>query len=224
MKIHALLRHRAQLAALAVAVLCLAQPATAQIALSVHDLNVYAAAPIAMPEGRICVACHTPHNANSTVAPLWNHAASGGGHSAYPSGGSIQAVDLGAPAGVSLLCLSCHDGSAALDAFGAGTQTVGAAAVTLTGTTLVGMDLSNDHPVSFTFDAILAAADGELNNPTTTASGLGGNIDTDMLFGAGNDQMECASCHDVHNGAGVVGPLLRKSNASSELCITCHNL
>jgi len=220
--LNALRKTGALLAAAVVGVIWFASPAAAQITGSVHDLNAYVPA-ITMPNGRICVACHTPHNANSTAAPLWNHAPSAGGHTPYASG-TLNAV-VGAPAGVSLLCLSCHDGSAALDSFGAGTRTDNTpGTTTMTGTALFDLDMSNDHPVSFTYDAALATADGQLHDPTTTASGLGGNIDADMLFGVGNNQLECASCHDVHNGPSVVeAPLLIKTNASSQLCLTCHN-
>jgi predicted CXXCH cytochrome family protein len=201
----------------------LALPAAAQITTSVHDLNSYTTDPITMPDGRICVACHTPHNANTTDAPLWNHAASAGGHTPYDSG-TLDAI-VGAPAGVSLLCLSCHDGSAALDSFGAGTRTDNTpGTVTLTGNALLDIDLSNDHPVSFTYDTALSTVDVELHDPSGSPSGLGGNIDVDMLFGLGNDQMECSSCHDVHNGPSVVqDPLLIKTNTASALCFTCHD-
>ena len=217
------LRRYAVELAIVAGVVCLALPAAAQITASAHDLNSYVPA-ITMPNGRICVACHTPHNANSTDAPLWNHAASAGGHIPYTSS-SIDAVDLGAPKGVSLLCLSCHDGSAALDSFGAGTRTDNTpGTVTLTGTALFGLDMTTDHPVSFTYDAALSGTDGELHNPTTENSGIGSTIDQDMLFGASNDQLECASCHDVHNGTSVVeAPLLIKTNTGSALCLTCHN-
>ena len=70
-------------------VMALATPAFAQgIENSVHDLNVYNTNAVTMPDGRICVACHTPHNAKAAVtdAPLWNHEASLGGHTPYPSG------------------------------------------------------------------------------------------------------------------------------------------
>jgi predicted CXXCH cytochrome family protein len=198
---------------------------------SVHDLNVYSTdGSVDMPDDRICVACHTPHNANTAsesaefgAAPLWNHEASTGSHTAYTSG-TINATDLAAPAGISLLCLSCHDGSITLDAFGVGTRSPGSAVATLSGSALFGEDLSNDHPISFTYDATLATADGELHEPSTKASGVGsGNIDDDMLFGASLNQLECASCHDVHNGPGSIqAALLVKSNASSALCLTCH--
>jgi predicted CXXCH cytochrome family protein len=223
MKFHNPQRNYLVFAGVMVGAMLLALPAAAQITGSVHDLNAYVPA-ITMSDSRICVACHTPHNANTTAAPLWNHSVSAGGHTPYDSG-TIDATDLGAPGGISLMCLSCHDGSAALDSFGAGTRTDNTpGTTTLTGTALLDIDLSNDHPVSFTYDTALAGVDVELHDPSATASGLGGNIDSDMLFGLGNDQMECSSCHDVHNGPSVVqAPLLIKTNTASALCFTCHD-
>jgi predicted CXXCH cytochrome family protein len=122
------------------------------------------------------------------------------------------------PNGVSKLCLSCHDGTVSLDSFGTATGGINF----ITGTALFGTDLSNDHPISFTYDAALALADLGLNDPTTAPSGIVAEIDDDMLFGVLNDQLECASCHDPHNGAGVA-PMLLKDNAASALCTTCHN-
>jgi predicted CXXCH cytochrome family protein len=163
----------------------------------------------------ICVVCHTPHNAITTVtnAPLWNHAVTTATFTPYSSG-TLNAV-VGQPDGSSKLCLSCHDGTVALENFGGvttGTQTISGAA-------LVGTNLSNDHPVSFTYDATLASNDGGLFNPTTTQSGLGGTITNTMLIAG---KMQCSSCHDVHNGAGIAN-LLVKTNASSALCLTCHD-
>jgi len=164
--------------------------------------------------GEICVVCHTPHNADATVtgAPLWNHQVTSTSFTLYNS--STLDATMGQPDGASKLCLSCHDGTVAVDNFGGktnGTSFVG-------GKKNLGTDLSNDHPVSFTYDAALASSDGGLKDPTTVNSGLGGTIDADMLFG---NKLECASCHDVHNGSGLSN-LLVKSNASSGLCLTCH--
>ena len=119
------------------------------------------------------------------------------------------------PGSRSKLCLSCHDGTVALDSFGGYTGTTNY----ITGNALIGTDLSNDHPVSFTYDSSLATTDGGLYDPTTANSGLGGTIDADLLF---NTQLECSSCHDAHNSAGVAN-LLVKANSGSALCMTCHN-
>jgi hypothetical protein len=101
---------------------------------------------------------------------------------------------MGQPSGVSKLCLSCHDGTVAEDSFGGQVGTT-----FMSGSALVGTDLSNDHPISFTYDDTLAGNDGGLYPPSTTNSGLGGTIAADMLFGG---SMECGSCHDVHNADG----------------------
>jgi len=163
----------------------------------------------------ICQPCHTPHNA-STALPvvLWNHAVTSATYTLYSS--PTMNATTGQPGGVSKACLSCHDGTVALDSFGGSTGST-----FISGPANFGTDLSNDHPVSFTYNNALATADGGLHPPTTEASGLGGTIAADMLFGLGSDQVECASCHDVHNAANLQS-LLLKSNAGSALCLTCH--
>ena len=172
--------------------------------------------------GQICKPCHVPHNAVvPQIIPLWSHTttAQSGSYTIYTGPTGTMNAATGQPAGVSLACLSCHDGTVNLDAFGgaAGTVTMGAIPANL------GTNLSNDHPISFVYNAALATADGGLFNPTIALSGLGGTIEADLLYGAaGSKTLECASCHDPHNGAGVA-KLLRKSNAGSALCLTCHN-
>jgi len=165
--------------------------------------------------GQICIVCHTTHNSDVSVAnaPLWNHQSTVATFTPYSSA-SMNAT-TGDPDASSKLCLSCHDGTVAVDNFGG--QTSGTQF--LTGNTLIGTDLNDDHPVSFTYDQALATNDGGLFDPTSTMSGLGGTIDDDLLIGG---QVQCASCHDVHNGSGVAR-LLRISNAASGLCLTCHD-
>ncbi len=165
--------------------------------------------------GRICIVCHTPHNADLTVAtaPLWNHEVTTFTPYTLYSSATLDAT-VGQPGDESKLCLSCHDGTVALENFG-GTTT---GTNFITGPALVGTDISDDHPISFTYDAALATADGGLFDPTTTNSGLGGTISADMLFAG---RMECASCHDVHDD--INGFFLRVDNAGSALCLTCHN-
>lgn len=168
--------------------------------------------------GEICIVCHTPHNADPygdgiADAPLWNHDADMTTVYTVYSSSTMQATP-GQPSGVSKLCLSCHDGVIAIDSFGGVAGTAGG----LTGSALVDVDLSNDHPVSFTYNAA-APADPEINDPTTTNTSLGDTIQNDLLDGGAT--MECSSCHDVH-GTGNAA-LLKISNAGSALCLTCHN-
>ncbi|NOY94794.1 MAG: cytochrome c3 family protein [Chlorobi bacterium] len=190
---------------------CLAQVSFGQITGTDHDFS----GRTWNSSGEICIVCHTPHNANGAVtgAPLWNHQVTGATFTPYSS--TTLDATVGQPAGNSKLCLSCHDGTVAVENYGNVTN----GAEFLSGSELIGTDLSNDHPISFSYDATLASTDGGLYDPTTQTSGLGGTIGDDMLFAG---QLECASCHDVHNGAGYSN-FLRKSNSGSALCLTCHN-
>ena len=165
--------------------------------------------------GRLCMVCHTPHGSDTAVtgAPLWNHATTTATYTLYSSP-TLNASPIQPEHYASKLCLSCHDGTVALDSFGGATGSSFVSAPSNVGT-----DLSNDHPISFTYDAGLAAADGGLHDPTTAGSGLGKSIDEDLLF---NHRVECASCHDVHNTGGYPR-LLRMNNTGSALCLTCHD-
>ncbi|HUK56414.1 MAG TPA: hypothetical protein VLY20_07135 [Nitrospiria bacterium] len=70
----------------------------------------------------ICVFCHTPHGANlaaSGQAPLWNRLLPDDTSYTVYSSPNFDAQDVTGtrrPKGVSLACLSCHDGSIAFDA------------------------------------------------------------------------------------------------------------
>jgi predicted CXXCH cytochrome family protein len=198
---------------IAVAGLVLGGVASAQgITNSEHDFsaNGYSG-------GEICIVCHNTHNTDTTVsdAPLWNHDVTAAGFTPYTSS-TLDASDVGQPGGQSKLCLSCHDGTVAIDSFGGATGTNYVA-----GNMQVGIDLTDDHPISFTYST--GFADPDLFDPTVAASGLpgGGNVNEDMLFGPGNDQVECSSCHNVHDD--TFGAFLVKSNAGSALCLTCHD-
>ena len=67
---------------------------------------------------QICVFCHTPHGSNTdvTAAPLWNKATTNATYQIY-STGTMQATAPGTSltGSASLACLSCHDGSQAMD-------------------------------------------------------------------------------------------------------------
>jgi predicted CXXCH cytochrome family protein len=156
---------------------------------------------------QICVFCHTPHNAKSPqLAPLWNHGSTAATFTLYSSP-SLTAVP-GQPANNSKACLSCHDGTVAVDTYGSQTGTNN-----ITGTALLGTDLSDDHPISFTYDAALATADGGLVTPASASSVVAGI----PLYAS---TLQCASCHDVHDNDDA--PFLRNTNAGSALCLKCH--
>lgn len=192
---------------------------------SKHNLSVSGPGPVrAVSETQICVFCHTPHNA-TPAAPLWNRQLPGQTYTPYASG-SLQA-SVGQPNGYSRLCLSCHDGTIAIGSvhnIGGQSATIqmqgtGPGGVLATGSTLLGTNLTNDHPVSFIFDANLAATDGELVSP----SALTGTI---RLYEGANvgirDSVQCTTCHDPHL---TVNPkFLKKAfvGQADNLCVTCH--
>jgi predicted CXXCH cytochrome family protein len=199
-------------------VMILSQAAMSQhIAGSKHDFSNQTWNPTNPKE--ICVVCHTPHNANITItnSALWNHAVTVSTFVPYTSA-TFKGV-AGQPDESSKLCLSCHDGTVALENFGTttnGTHFIGSLSG---GISNLGTDMRDDHPISFTYDAALSTADKYVYNPTVQTTGLGGTITQDLLI---NNKMQCYSCHDVHNSSGV-NHLLRMSNAGSALCLVCHN-
>jgi len=180
---------------------------------SAHDFSAIDA------DEQVCIFCHTVHDADTAVndAPLWNHQVTTRTYQVYNSP-SMDAT-TSQPSGESRLCLSCHDGTVAVDSYGGNPGVI-----FLGGELAVGADdLENDHPVSFVYDDALAAEDGELHAPSSTSSGLGSTVSEDMLS---NDRLECSSCHDVHNGESaeaVDDALLVVSQTGSQLCLTCHD-
>lgn len=175
--------------------------------------------------GEICIVCHTPHHADQTVAdaPLWNHEITSSTFTLYASSTFSGTPTIGQPGGVSKLCLSCHDGTVALDSWG----NLGGSVYAGGHSWSQGTNLGNDHPISFTYDSPLSTLDGELHNPDSTSSGLGGTISNDLLS---NGRVECSSCHDVHNKMGnstiadaTNHHMLWKKNTGSALCLTCHD-
>jgi hypothetical protein len=74
--------------------------------------------PGANTTAEVCVFCHTPHGANTNApgaTPLWNRTVpANSGYTIYGSP-NFDGANSGQPQGVSLACLSCHDGTIALD-------------------------------------------------------------------------------------------------------------
>jgi hypothetical protein len=216
--------HRTLHAAIAVMALCfMAQPVLAGISGSKHDFGQFGWA-----KNQICLPCHTPHNAivrdsNGQLVggPLWNHTLS-----------NVQVYDLyldwqtgtiesGAVDSNSRLCLSCHDGTVAVDSFGGGAGTQ-----QLTGG-LLGTDLSNDHPIG-------EAAVWPSPNPSYM-------VDPALRVGMmplrkladGRMAVGCTSCHEPHNRRNTTDMLWVKNDgpattvdgrtvSGSALCMNCH--
>jgi predicted CXXCH cytochrome family protein len=185
------------------AVLLVAGLSHAQITGSAHDFSSGFAW---NTTGEICVVCHAPHVATGAAQPLWNRLDSSATYTAY--GTTLAGSTSGDPAGSSLICLSCHDGTVGLGNFG-GTTTNGDV---ITGTALIGTDLTNDHPISVDY----TVANGLNATDTEIATGL------PISAVLESNQVQCGSCHNVHNESGE-DMLLHATNAASALCLACHN-
>lgn len=193
---------------------------------SAHDFSITGPGTYGNWSGdRICIACHTPHNADTTVtdAPLWNHEVTTATYTLYCGTGTLDATDLGQPGGSSKLCLSCHDGTVALDSFGG---SIGTTYLPGTADSMLDIGLEDDHPISFTYDTTLVITDGNLETPTESSPGsgkyevIGVTNATGFSLPLFNSKLQCATCHSPHDSAYT--PFLRGSNAGSALCLTCH--
>lgn len=86
-----------------------------------------------------------------------------------------------------------------------------------------GDNLTDDHPIGFSYSAVLVERSAGLN-PIATPQSAG------IRFFGPNNKVECSTCHDPHvNYNGATGgdvnlkPFLVMSNSGSALCLKCHN-
>jgi hypothetical protein len=134
---------------------------------SQHDLSPGGTGQGTSASDEVCVFCHTPHAADiSTPAlPLWNKTLpSPATYTRYSATGTPSFDSAEADVGsVSLACLSCHDGSQAMDTVinlpgsggynPAGTVIGGTGIMTGAPIPMLGVDLSDDHPISIPYGA-----------------------------------------------------------------------
>jgi predicted CXXCH cytochrome family protein len=181
---------------------------------SPHNLSASGPGAVrAASEAQVCIFCHTPHNA-TPVQPLWNRSMPVSAYKTYTSN-SLKALP-GQPTGSSKLCLSCHDGTIALGSVHSRRQPIAMAGGITTipaGRSNLGTDLSDDHPISFVYDATLATSNPKVKDPSM----LPPHVRLD-----GDKNLQCTTCHDSHNNR--YGDFLVMSNQNSELCNTCHTM
>jgi len=192
----------------------LSASATATVVNTKHNLSVSGPGAVrASQESQVCIFCHTPHSA-SPNSPLWNRPDPGSSYTPYSS--STANASPGQPTGASLLCLSCHDGTIALGEVLSRSTNISmrsGANNMPSGPGRLGTDLSDDHPISFTYNNALAnASNGELVSP----GGLSSEVRLDS-----SGRLQCTACHDAHDNTN--GKFLVKNNIRSGLCTTCHN-
>ncbi|PLX86530.1 MAG: cytochrome C [Desulfuromonas sp.] len=209
---------------------------------SKHDMLNYTINNSGTPDEyeRVCAYCHTPHHAiedsNSDYLPLWSRTVTATDFDPYTSATFSQAGLFTDPViGPSRLCMGCHDGVVAIDAYYGAVGTPGLTEGDGWGEIGIGIEpntLTNDHPIGFSYlDA--QTADGAANLHPATNAFAGGTVIADVLYddgtGAGKEIMTCATCHDVHNGPEVddsddnTGWFLYGTQTDSGFCTTCHN-
>ncbi len=180
--------------------------------------NLYRRPGMTTQNNEVCIYCHTPHHANAEPTdynPLWSAGVQTSETFTPYSSSTLDAV-IGDPLiGPSRLCISCHDGTIAVDiALSASPGTRFIAPPRRIGD---GATLASDHPVGF--DYIAVAADDEILPATT---GFSTGTIADFLFTTGAAEiMTCATCHDVHEW-GPSHSFLRVENTGSALCLNCH--
>lgn len=177
----------------------------------------------------VCIYCHTPHNADQSQGPLWNRPAPTVSYTLYASETLIELP--GQPGPASLLCLSCHDGTIAVDTIiempnvnviidknhpkmrydpknpgimDCGTCHFEGAPGGNHVRSYFGTNLSNQHPVGIVYNT----STPRLRQPPA---------ETVKLV---NGKVECTSCHNVHDPE--IEPFLITDNADSALCFACH--
>lgn len=219
---------------------------------SKHDLGAPMADGTNVPGATlVCEFCHSPHKVDRTPGAgkepplLWNVQIKPGPFAVYGGSSTFQGNDIRDPSGASsstlasymtLLCLSCHDGTVTQSNYYqvwndyADMKMTGSFSFTPPN---IGdnpneatVGLSNDHPVDFTYSAALATAVGGLQSPTESAAlrvdYVGKSTPLPLFKDQGSDlsgRIECATCHNPHNGQEY---FLRVKNTGSALCLNCH--
>jgi hypothetical protein len=206
---------------------------------SFHDMNYYAPTKGGTQEKyeRVCVFCHTPHNAvvtepgnNSNYLPLWNHDLTQLTFTPYQwaTPDNVPFTINDPLVGPSRLCMSCHDGSIAVDQHGPAMPRVGT--IKLTGTRAIGSggDLTTTHPIGFDYVAARKGRNITAINTVELTSHVEEIVDESSAFATvitintdsssnvynkvdrngsrtilstlyNGKMMTCATCHEVHN-------------------------
>lgn len=196
----------------------------------------------ATTETQVCIFCHTPHNANSTEAPLWNHQDTTTTPPKFTMASSYYVkpgapgVDL-VPTGISKKCLSCHDGTIAIGALARQDITMAASGrlngdgtLKSTAPGFIGTDLRSGHVISFNYDDLFQAT---YSSATKLKSKASMTADERKSMFDRQGRMQCHSCHDPHTDwcddpNKTVGndPLWRKTcdgaKGNASVCMVCH--
>jgi hypothetical protein len=215
--------------------------AHAVISGSPHDVNVMRES---TGELQTCAMCHTPHS-NIEKPPLWNRDQPSQNYMVYesPSFDMYTGQVLQAP---STYCMTCHNGvsSTLVNYPGAGSTAgpdydLGNNDPVFSNFTNMGVNLKNNHPVSFIYNPSIDDDDNGFPEPKADGPGgrkaIVGKKGIYPLYGNRQDHFECSTCHDVHDTVEYPGKeitdgkssgkqifFLRADNSGSGMCIDCH--
>ncbi len=177
-----------------------------------HNLNTLDVWGVLIPQNRVCLPCHTPHNAamsqDGEPNALWNHAITDQTFEMYTTMAGHQG---GQPEGPSKLCLSCHDGATAIDDFGGNDEYFNNVTIPDDRPSNLGTDLRDDHPIGIEYPP----PDLTGYNDASTFTGV------KLVTINGVDRVECTSCHDPHDNS--LGMFLRQTQTGSAICLECHD-
>jgi len=190
-----------------------------------HNLNTTDYG-IVVQNGEVCRPCHTAHFADKLTPNyrLWNHNVDiTKSYTLYGTSSGYVGLDT-----ASRLCLSCHDGSIAVDAYGSSngpSGSVGAGSHFMEPDNQIGAggDLKKDHPVGVLYagwDGTAYAVGGRLVDPSTWTGTTKPSLKKTSV--TGQYIVGCTTCHSAHNSAAAYGKFLRVDNTGSALCLMCH--
>lgn len=183
----------------------------------------------------VCVYCHTPHGSNTNVtAPLWNKPANTAIYQTYDSS-TLDGTIL-TTGSVSLACLTCHDGTQAMDTVinkpgsggffpGGGDRMLSITAnngLMPDNVARLGTDLRNDHPIGVQyggFDPGSGQIDPDFKN-------LAGALQTATINGQPRWWVDTeASPNNLRNKSDMI--LYTRDNGGSNQpfveCASCHD-
>jgi predicted CXXCH cytochrome family protein len=157
--------------------------------------------------GDSCSACHVPHVQGVRVVPPAPGEPGLPAVEMFRIAGQRRVFEPGRymPGPTSLVCLGCHDGTVA-------TSVIGTSHAFLSGVregfAVPDGFVWRDHPIGVPYPR-----NNREYHPESFAVAKGIRLP--------EGRIECISCHDPHNEAGI-RDLLVMSNRRSALCLTCH--
>lgn len=183
--------------------------------------------------GEVCTYCHTPHGGPGWLgaprSPLYNRDRPNASYQ-MPQFDTQRMIQDPAPSDRSRLCLSCHGGTAGLDAItnrpntysgpSAANQTIDTCEDCHRGGNPAGgidwegvwfrSDMRKQHPFSVLYDPS--------RRPGEFKAASGAAVNGLPLW---NGKVECATCHEPHSQRNRY--FLRQPNVSGSFCLLCHN-